>query len=186
MRFMDGFPTIDASHTRAAQLPRTATLRRGRQRCTCTLQHLMALYNIHPLFTISIISPIRDTKQSTPDKTRPYAIQGGNGHKLSQAKASCPDKLPRLERGHTMRCGGGAAPERCRCVVLHKISVACHTMLRTCHQDEAGRGECVATSQRHRSVVMRHKETFINRLSNAATAPLRHNNVSSPHCSCAQ
>uniref|UniRef100_A0A2H1VJC0 SFRICE_014800 n=1 Tax=Spodoptera frugiperda TaxID=7108 RepID=A0A2H1VJC0_SPOFR len=26
--------------------------RRGRQRCTCTLRHVMPLYNVHPLFTI--------------------------------------------------------------------------------------------------------------------------------------
>uniref|UniRef100_A0A2H1V0X4 SFRICE_001449 n=1 Tax=Spodoptera frugiperda TaxID=7108 RepID=A0A2H1V0X4_SPOFR len=30
--------------------------RRGRQRCT--LRHVMPLYNVHPLFTICIISPI--------------------------------------------------------------------------------------------------------------------------------
>uniref|UniRef100_A0A2H1V8G6 SFRICE_025177 n=1 Tax=Spodoptera frugiperda TaxID=7108 RepID=A0A2H1V8G6_SPOFR len=30
--------------------------RRGRQRCT--LRHVMPLYNVHPLFTICVISPI--------------------------------------------------------------------------------------------------------------------------------
>ncbi|KAF9820665.1 hypothetical protein SFRURICE_006687 [Spodoptera frugiperda] len=35
------------------------------------------------------------------------------------------------------------------------------------------------------AVVLRHKGTFINRLCNAATAPLRHNNVTAPHRSCA-
>ncbi|KAF9795649.1 hypothetical protein SFRURICE_015199, partial [Spodoptera frugiperda] len=30
--------------------------RRGRQRCS--LRHVMPLYNVHPLFTICVISPI--------------------------------------------------------------------------------------------------------------------------------
>ncbi|KAF9808017.1 hypothetical protein SFRURICE_017189 [Spodoptera frugiperda] len=32
--------------------------RSDRQRCTCTLRHVMPIYNVHPLFTICVLSPI--------------------------------------------------------------------------------------------------------------------------------
>ncbi|CAG9118092.1 unnamed protein product [Plutella xylostella] len=74
-----------------------------------------------------------------------------------------------------MRCGGGGAS------FYIEISVACTRCAlashRTCnHQDEAGRGECVATSERHGSVVLRHKEGHC-----CPTPLLRHNNVAAPH-----
>ncbi|KAF9808253.1 hypothetical protein SFRURICE_003030, partial [Spodoptera frugiperda] len=36
---------------------------RGRQRCTGTIRHVMPLYNVHPLFTILILCPTRESNR---------------------------------------------------------------------------------------------------------------------------
>ncbi|CAG9090333.1 unnamed protein product [Plutella xylostella] len=111
-----------------------------------------------------------------------------NGLIILQVRKFAIDRVC-LGQEHTMRCGGGAAPRRIGVAASFyiQISVACTRCApaphRTCnHQDEAG--ECVATSERHCSVLLRQEEGHTGRHKNVAT-PLRQNNVAAPHRSCA-
>ncbi|PZC80782.1 hypothetical protein B5X24_HaOG214006 [Helicoverpa armigera] len=85
-----------------------------------------------------------------------------------------------------MCCGGGAAPERCRCVVLHRnIYGMSHDALRrrtVLATTKTRRGGVNALRRRSGTAQLFCVTRKDNRMSNA-TAPQRHNNVNgaAPH-----